>query len=119
MTGSVTVPLMCCNHSLNLSDSQMPLHVFIVKMRNWALGDHCTPVHDVKAVTHVEAEIEILFDEQDPNSTFGTKRLDGIGGFPEIIALVGFQAFAAEFFNRLANVINDVGLNAFSGFVQQ
>src|ERR1035438_2806876 len=67
----------------------------IVQMRNWTFGHDRAAVHDVKAVPDREAEIEVLFDEQDAD-----------------------LAFFFYFQKRVANQINDVRLDAFGWLVE-
>ena len=42
----------------------------VVQMSGWTLGDNGTAVHDVETVGYAEAELEVLFDEQDANFPF-------------------------------------------------
>src|ERR1041385_1071313 len=68
----------------------------VIELRNRASRHDAAAVHDVEAVTHVEAEIQVLLDEQNADFAFGTK-----------------------FLNSLANLVNDVRLDAFSGFIKE
>src|SRR5690349_2759084 len=64
-------------------------------MLNRAFGDDRATVHDVKAVADAEAEIEILFDEQDADF-----------------------AFLLDLHQSVANQVDDAGLNAFGWLVE-
>src|ERR1043166_1821888 len=97
----------------------MLLDQFVVKFGNGAVGHDAAPVHDVKAVADIDTKIEILFDEEDADFSFPPQLLDGIANFIDALAFVRIEAVGPEFFNRFADLVNDVRLNPFGRFVQE
>src|SRR5438445_5319430 len=81
--------------NLRKSYGQVFLHDGLVQVRDGAFRDNRAAVHDVKAVGHAQAEIQILLHEQDADIPF----------FPD-----------PE--ERVADLVNDVRLDAFGGFVE-
>src|ERR1051325_422447 len=73
-------------------------------------------VHDVEAVANVEAEVEILLDQQDPDLAFGAKFPDRIA---DLLDVVVAQAVRAKLLNRLADLVDDVRLDALRRFVEE
>jgi len=60
------------------------------------LGHNGTAIHDVKAVAHVEAEVQVLFDQKNA----------------ELVALT-------QLFDRLTDLVDDVRLDTLGRFVKQ
>src|SRR5579859_4683465 len=77
------------------SYGQVLLHDGLVQVRDGAFRDNRAAVHDVKAVGHAQAEIQILLHEQDAD-----------------------LPFLPDPYERLADLINDVRLDAFRGLVE-
>ena len=73
----------------------MSPHFGIVQMLDRPLGHDRPAVHDVKAVADVDAEIEILFDQQDADFSFGF-----------------------DFQKRVPDLVDDVRLDALRGLVE-
>jgi len=94
----------------------------VIEVPNGALGDDGTAFEDVEAVADLNAEVEVLFDEQDSDSAFLVESLDRIADFGlVVVGLLGWaiEAVDAEGFERIADLIDDVGLDALGGFVEQ
>ena len=64
-------------------------------------------VHDVKAVGHVEAEVQILPDEQDAGRPLLAQRRDGVANLREALRIIRVETVRAELLNRNSAV--DVG----------
>src|SRR5258706_5765322 len=96
----------------------MSLHDFVVKMRNRALGNDGASIHDVKAITYIETEVEVLFDQKDTNASFGVKGFERRADFTGIVPPIAFQSFFPAFFNCIANMVDTAWLNPLGRFVQ-
>ena len=57
-------------------------------------------VHDVKAVGHVEAEVQILPDEQDAGRPLLAQRRDGVANLREALRIIRVETVRAELLNR-------------------
>ena len=68
---------------------------FVGEGGDGAAGDDGAAVHDGEAVGELFAEVEILFDEEDAHLALGAEHADGF-----------------------ADLVDDVGLNAFGGLVE-
>src|SRR5436190_1192996 len=99
----------------------MLLHEFVAEFRNASLRDDAATIHDVKAVTDINAEIEILLDQQNANLAFLLQKPERAFNFFDALSVVGFAAHpvSTELLNRLTNLIDDVGLDAFGRFIKQ
>ena len=54
----------------------MLFHQFVVELRDGSLGHNGAAVHDVESISHVDAEVEILLDQQDVDLPFLVQELD-------------------------------------------
>src|SRR5690349_2245117 len=54
----------------NPSDCQVLFHDVVVQMGDGAFGDDCAAIHDVEVVPDIEAEVEVLLDEENPDLPF-------------------------------------------------
>src|SRR5437763_382729 len=70
-------------------------HDALVQIGNRPLRHYYSTVHDVKAVRHAQAEIEVLLNQQDAH-----------------------LAFLADFYKGVANLVDDVWLNPFRRLVK-
>jgi len=80
---------------LRLSYSQVPFHDFLVQAGDETVSDDAATIHDVNGVCHIDSEVKILLHQQNADTAFALKLQQG-----------------------LADLIDDVGLNAFRRFIE-
>src|SRR5258706_14930177 len=74
---------------------QIAFHDVLIKIRDRTARDDAAAVHHVEVVRHADTEVKILLDQQDAQA-----------------------AFAFDLQNGFANLVDDIGLNALGGFVE-
>src|SRR5437667_2735095 len=77
------------------SHSEMLLYNIVVEVCNRAFRHNGPAVHDVESVPNVQAEVEVLFHQEDSNF-----------------------AVVVDFFYGFADLVNDVRLDALGGLVK-
>ena len=93
----------------------------VVEQGDGAAGDDVAPVQQIEGVADLEAEIDILFDEQDPDAARPAQALHGLPNLaPRLLLLpLLIQAARPELFDGLADLIDDVRLDALRRLVEE
>src|SRR4051812_14128031 len=78
------------------SYAQMAANQVVVQLGRGASGHHAAAVHNVEALAELADEVEVLLDQHD-----------------------GHIALGDELFQDMADLLDDVGLDAFGGLVEE
>src|SRR5688572_23136997 len=91
-------------------------HDVVVHMSHGSFRDDGTAVHNIEAIRDIETEIKVLFHKEDSNSASGPIIWKWVANICRLLVL---QSSRADFYDRFGDLVDDVGLNALRGLIEQ